>query len=80
VLRNLIIPESQHLKPSSSQVGVTIFINLSALNMLPAIHFHDQPGLQTHKIQNVITIRVLAPELPAIQLLTAQSLPQLSIR
>jgi len=74
LLQHLVVPEPQNLEPSLLQAPVAYVIPL-ALQMLPAVEFHDQSPFKADEIQHVVEEWMLAAELAARDLAAAQALP-----
>ena len=59
-----------------AQPSVTFRIIVRFVSVLPSIKFYNEPLLQTHKIDDVVTERLLAPKLVIVNLPQAEPLPE----
>ena len=76
IQQHLIIPETQNAKASLPQEAIAASIICSGIQMLASIKLDDHCRLRTDEVADVGTSHVLAPELEAGQLATAQAAPK----
>ena len=75
VLEHIVVPKSQNTETLSAQPSVTLSIMIQFWSVLAAINFYDESFLQTHKIDDVIPQRLLAPKFVTIHLPETKPLP-----
>jgi len=64
IRKNVGVPEPQHVKTLIPQVGVALLVGFG-LEMLPAIHFDNQPRLEADEIDDVTIDRLLSAKAPS---------------
>jgi len=74
ILQDLVVPKSQDMESRLLQKLVTFLVTL-IVQMLPTIHFHNQPLFQADEIQYVVQKRMLAAKFTACHLSSAQTPP-----
>jgi hypothetical protein len=74
VLQHFIVPEPQNREPLTTQPDIPP-LNLSAVQVLAAIHFDHQPRRQANEIHDVRPHGLLAAELVAVQIPQPQLAP-----
>jgi len=60
---DLVIPEPHDPEALRLKPGRSSFVLFDPLGMLPAVQFHDQPGLETNEVGDVGADRGLPAEL-----------------
>ena len=67
---NIVVPESQDCEPLTFQPlrPQVIFLDTIGFIVLSAVNFHDQFGIETDEIDNIISDGLLAAEVPAQEL------------
>ena len=76
VFEYLIVPEPQHEKSRLLQKQSTCSIGLDVFRMLTAIQLDNESPFQANEIQDVVSERVLAPELAIAKLPSAKTTPE----
>ena len=67
VSQQFIVPKPQHLIPLffKPYIPLSIFLFFCRLGMLPSVQFDNQFLFETHKINNVVSYRLLSLEFEA---------------
>jgi len=63
VVQHLVVPKAQDAKTGLRQSPCADFVLLCLVSVVPTVYLDDQLVLQAHEIEDVITERVLPPEL-----------------
>ncbi len=79
IRQNLVVPEPDNAPPLALQPNCPALIRLRG-GMLPAIRLDDEANFDCSEIGEERADRMLAPELAAVQLPTAQNGPQSALR
>jgi hypothetical protein len=75
IFQDVIVPESQHTKSFSPQIGVTHFVP-SILCVLPAIDLNDQLSPEARKVDHIRSDWHLPLEFVSAEAVSAQPVPQ----
>lgn len=75
LLQDIMIPEAKRLETALLEKLVPLFVS-DGLGVLTAVDFYHQLSFKTHKIKDAVKIRMLPPELAAVQLPATQYAPQ----
>ena len=76
LLQNLVIPKTQHGKAQAVEICCPRVVVCGLFCVLPAVCFDNQLGRYAHKINNIVSNRLLAAEFIAVQTACPQVLPQ----
>jgi hypothetical protein len=78
LFKHFVIPESQNIKTGGAQKRIARLVSFTVhmISMLAAVELDGQMRLQTHEVEDVAAERMLAAELPSIELTVAQPGPQ----
>jgi len=71
----MVVPKSYNAESLGFQPCRSICIRANLLSVLASIKLHNQPLLETHKINNVRTQQLLSSKLVSTQLTNAKMLP-----
>ena len=77
ILKHFVVPEAQHSKPLCLEPFRMFSIRLHLMGILTTVYFNDQLLRQTPKIDDVVTERYLSTKSEAIQLILAQTRPEM---
>ena len=80
LLQNFVIPKTQHGKAQAVEICRSRVVVCGLFCVLPAVCFDNQLGCYAHKINNIISHRLLAAEFIAVQTACPQVLPQFCLR
>lgn len=80
LLQNLVVPKTQYGKAQAVEICRPRVVVCGLFCMLPAVCFDNQLGRYTHKINNIVSNRLLAAEFIAVQTACPQVLPQFRFR
>ena len=75
LLQNFVIPKTQHGKAQAVEICRSRVVVCGLFCVLPAVCFDNQLGRYAHKINNIISHRLLAAEFIAVQTACPQVLP-----
>jgi len=73
VLKHIVVPEAQHLKPLRFEPRRPVRILLHLLGMLATIHLNYEFVRQAHKVDNIVAQWDLTPKTKFAQLMPAQT-------
>ncbi len=76
LLKNLIVPKSEHAETSRLQYLRAILVILCPLSMLSPIYLDDQSIFQADKIEDIITEWMLTTKFQTVNFATSQIIPQ----
>ena len=79
ICQHIVIPKSQHQKPSFIERPCAASVFFATFRMLSAVQFHNQLHLVTKKIRNIPADRNLPAELEPVKLPVADAGPQLAL-
>ena len=80
LLQNLVIPKTQHGKAQAVEICRPRMVVCNLFCVLSAVCFDNQLGRYAHKINNIVSNRLLAAEFIAVQTACSQVLPQFCFR
>jgi hypothetical protein len=76
ILEDIVVPEAQDREAIRFERHRARSISIDRKVVLASIEFDNEPSLEACKVQDEITVRVLAAELAAFDLTAAQALPK----
>jgi len=80
ILKNLVIPESQHPKPLPCKPGGALCVVYPTLRVLTAVEFQDQALVKTDKVRDERAEGDLTAKLVGGETAVSQSTPDESLR
>jgi hypothetical protein len=75
IRQHFVVPDTDRRKTLPLEMQISDFVALR-LRVLAAIHLNDQPCLEADEVDDVAVERCLPPEFQALQLPSAQRLPE----